>query len=177
MSAPSRGPDLILLKGAPGVGKSAVAKLLSSHFPSGARIEVDALRKMVIDVKWTDQAEHRAVLMLGAQLAAGFLRSGFAPVILVDTFSGDKVDDFLDAFRTEYPQGKVCVNVLHASNDVLRARLLNREADGFRDLAVSMRINGEVVRDARLFEKLIDTSGRSPTEVAQAVLAALQVES
>lgn len=169
----SPSPDLILLKGAPGVGKSAVAKCLSIYFASGARIEVDVLRKMVIGVKWTDQAEHRAVLTLGAQLAAGFLRSGFCPVILVDTFSGDKVDDFLNAFRAEHPQGKVCVIGLYASDDVLRARVLNREADGFRDLAVSMRINGEVVRDARSFEKLIDTSGLSPTEVAQAVLAAV----
>lgn len=173
MSTVSPGLDLILLKGAPGVGKSTVAKFLSSHFPSGARIEVDVLRKMVIGVKWTDQAEHRAVLTLGAQLAAGFLRSGFSPVILVDTFSGDKVDDFLNAFRAEHPQGKVCVIGLHASDNVLRARVLNREADGFRDLAVSMRINGELVRDARSFEKLIDTTGLSPTEVAQAVLAAL----
>lgn len=91
--------DIILLKGAPGFGKSAAAKCLARHVPSGVRIEVDDLRKMVIGVKWTDQAEHRTVLMLGAQLAAGFLRSGFAPVILVDTFSGDKVDGFLNALR------------------------------------------------------------------------------
>ncbi|MGH7132348.1 MAG: AAA family ATPase [Phycisphaerales bacterium] len=171
MSAAS--PDLILLKGAPGVGKSAAAKSLARHFPSGVRIEVDDLRTMVNGVKWTDQSEHRSVLTLGAQLAAGFLRSGFAPVILVDTFSGDKVDGFLNAFRADYPHGRVCVNVLHASDDVLRDRVLNREADGFRDLAVSTRINREAVRDAKSFEKLIDTSGLSPTEVAEAILAGM----
>jgi len=105
-----------------------------------------------------------------AQLAAGFLRSGFAPVILIDTFSGDKIDGILDAFRAEHPQRRVCVSVLHASADVLRDRVLNREAGGFRDLAVSIRINGEVVRDARPFEKVIDTSDLSPTEVASAIL-------
>lgn len=165
--------DLILLKGAPGVGKSAAAKFLARHFPSGVRIEVDDLRRMVNGVKWTDQSEHRSVLTLGAQLAAGFLRSGFAPVILVDTFSGDKVDGFLDAFRTEYPLGRVCVNVLHASDDVLRDRVLNRDGDGFRDLTVSMRLNHEAFRDLRPFEKLIDTSALSPTEVGQAILAAM----
>lgn len=165
--------DLILLKGAPGVGKSSAARQLAHHFTSGVRIEVDDLRRMVVDVKWTDQTEHRKLLLLSAQVAAGFLRSGFAPVILVDTFSGDKMDGFLDAFRSEYPQGRVFVTVLHASEDVLRDRVLNREADGFRDLTVSTRLNHEAVRDFRSFEKLIDTSTLSPAEVARAILDAM----
>lgn len=170
-------PDLVLLKGAPGVGKSTTAKLLARHFPSGVRIEVDDLRRMVVDVKWTEQSEHRKVLMLGAHLAAGFLRSGFAPVILVDTFSGDKVDGFLTAFRSECQESRVFVAVLHTSDEVLRDRVLNREADGFRDLTVSMRLNQEVVRDVRSFETLINTSEHSPTEVAQTILTAMCVSS
>ena len=166
-------PDLILLKGAPGVGKSTIAKLLTSHFPSGVRVEVDTLRGMVVDVKWTDQLEHRKLLKLSAQLAAGFLGLGFAPVILVDTFSGDKIDDFLTEFRSEYPHGRVFVAVLHASDDVLRDRVLNRNEDGFRELMISMRLNHEAVRDLRSLEKLIDTSTLSPADVSQAILAAM----
>jgi predicted kinase len=162
-------PDLILLKGAPGVGKSTAAKLLARHFSSGVRIEVDALRGMVNNVNWTDQKEHRCLLALSAQLAAGFLRSGFAPVILIDTFSGDKIDGFLAAFRSEAPHSRVFVAVLHASDDVLRERVLKREAPGFRDITTSIRINHEVLRDARPFEVVIDTSRLQPTEVATAV--------
>lgn len=161
--------DLILIKGAPGVGKSTAAKFLAGHFPSGVRIEVDVLRGMVTHANWKDQAEHRNVLTLSAQLAAGFLRSGFAPVILIDTFSGDKIDGFLAAFRSECPKSRVFVAVLHASDDVLRKRVLNREADGFRDLAIALRINHESVRDAKPLERLIDTSGLSPGEVAGAI--------
>lgn len=162
--------DLILLKGAPGVGKSTAAKLLARHFPSGVRFEVDTLRGMVIDVDWTDQAEHRNLLTLSAQLAAGFLRAGFAPVILIDTFSGDKIDGFLAAFRSERPQSRVCVTVLHASDGVLRERVLNRDADGFRDIDIALRINHESVRDARPFELLLDTTNLSPGDVAGAIL-------
>lgn len=165
--------DLILLKGAPGVGKSTAAKLLAQHFPSGVRIEVDTLRAMVTDVKWTDQAEHRHLLTLLAQLAAGFLRSGFAPVILIDTFSGDKIDDFLAGFRSECPQSRVFVAVLHASGDVLRHRVLNREAEAFHDVTVAMRINQESVHCARFFETLFDTSNIPPTDVVHAILAAI----
>ena len=165
--------DLILLKGAPGVGKSTAAKLLARHFPSGVRIEVDALRGMVIGVNWTDQVEHRSLLTLAAQLAAGFLRSGFSPVILIDTFSGDKINGFLSAFRAECLESRVFVGVLHASDDVLRQRVLAREADGFRDLPIVMRINLESVRDAMPFETLIDTSNLPPIDVANAILAAV----
>lgn len=162
--------DLILLKGAPGVGKSTAAKLLAQHFPSGVRVEVDTLRQMVISVDWTNQAEHRKLLALSAQLAAGFLRSGFSPVILVDTFSGDKIDGFLAEFHAQCSGNRVCVIVLHAAEDVLRERLSNREAGAFRDIGISMRINLESVRDARPSERLLDTSTLSPTDVMGAIL-------
>jgi broad-specificity NMP kinase len=163
-------PDLILLKGAPGVGKSTAARLLAQHFPSGVRVEVDTLRQMVISVDWTNQAEHRKLLTLSAQLAAGFLRSGSSPVILVDTFSGDKIDGFLTEFHAQCPSSRVCAVVLHAAEDVLRERLSNREAGAFRDIDISIRINNEAVRDARPSERILDTSTLSPTDVLGAIL-------
>jgi len=163
-------PDLILLKGAPGVGKSTVAKLLAQHFPSGVRVEVDTLRQMVIAVDWTNQAEHRKLLTLSAQLAAGFLRSGFSPIILVDTFSGDKIDGFLTEFHAQCPSKRVCVVVLHAAEDVLRERVSNREEGAFRDIGISVRINNEAVRDARPSERVLDTSTLTPTDVMGAIL-------
>jgi hypothetical protein len=167
-------PDLILLKGAPGVGKSSAARQLAGLLASGVRVEVDELRRMVVAVNWTDQTEHRKLLQLGAQLAAGYLRLGFGPVILVDTFSGDKIDGFIESFRSVWTHGRIFVAVLHASDDVLRSRVLGREEGGFRDLAVSMRLNLEAVRDVRPFEWLIDTTVRSPAEVARAILEAMR---
>lgn len=169
-------PDLILLKGAPGVGKSTTAKLLAHHCPSGVRIEVDTLRQMVISVDWTNQAEHRSLLRLSAKLAAGFLYSGCSPVILVDTFSGDKIEGFRAAFRAECPQSRVFVAVLHATDDVLRQRLASREGEAFRDITIAMRINQESVKGAQPFETLIDTSSLVPPEVANAILAAIQTD-
>ncbi len=163
-------PDLILLKGAPGVGKSTAAKLLAQRFPSGVRVEVDTLRQMVISVDWTNQVEHRNLLKLSAQLVAGFLRAGFSPVILVDTFSSDKIDGFLIEFHAQRPVNRVCVVVLHASEVVLHGRLLNREAGAFQDVGIATRINYELVRDARPFELVLDTTACSPSDVAEAVL-------
>jgi len=86
----SQAPDVIIIRGAPGVGKSELGKALARHFSLGAKVEVDALRKMVNGVKWTDQAEHIKLLGLAAGTVAEFARLGFRPVIVVDTFSGDK---------------------------------------------------------------------------------------
>ncbi|MBX3316382.1 MAG: AAA family ATPase [Phycisphaeraceae bacterium] len=172
MKTPSA--DLILLKGAPGVGKSTTAKLLAPHFPSGVRIEVDALRQMVTFVDWTNQAEHRSLLKLSAKLAAGFIHSGQSPVILVDTFSGDKIDGFLATFREESPQSRVFVAVLHASDEVLRQRITDRDGDAFRDIPIAMRINHESIVGAQPFETLIDTTSLVPTGVADAILNAIQ---
>jgi broad-specificity NMP kinase len=162
--------DLILLKGAPGVGKSTAAKLLAQHYSCGVRLEVDTLRQMVISVDWTNQAEHRGVLTLSAQLAAGFLRTGLTPVILVDTFSGDKIDGFLTEFCSQRPDSRVCVVVLHASEGVLRERLVNRDAGAFRNVDIAARINRESVSDARPFELMLDTSTCTPADVVEAIL-------
>jgi hypothetical protein len=114
------------------------------------------------------------LLALSAQLAAGFLGSGFAPVILIDTFSGDKVNGFLSAFRSQRPQSRVFVGVLHASDDVLRQRILSREADGFRDVSIAMQMNLESVRDVTPFETLFDTTNLLPVDVARAILTAME---
>lgn len=174
MKVPS--PDLILLKGAPGVGKSTVAKLLAQHFQSGVRIEVDTLRQMVISVDWTNQAEHRNVLKLSAKLAAEFLLSGLAPIILADTFSGDKINGFLATFREESPRSRVFVAVLHADDEVLRQRITNREGGAFRNTTIAMRINQESILGTQPFETLIDTSSLDPTGVADAILTAIQTD-
>ena len=163
-------PDLVLIKGAPGVGKSSTARELAGLVKSGACVEVDALRRMVTSVKWTDQAEHRKLLSLGVNVSCGFLRLGFSPVILVDTFSGNKIDAVIAAFRATIPDARVFVVALHASEGVLERRVLGREAGGFRDIRVSKRINRDVASAVRPFERVIETDEMTPGEVAVKVL-------
>jgi predicted PilT family ATPase len=37
--------DIIIIRGAPGSGKSQTAKSLSKYYPKGERLEVDSIRK------------------------------------------------------------------------------------------------------------------------------------
>ena len=76
--------DIIILRGAPGSGKSQTAKSLSKFFPKGAKLEVDVLRQMVISVDWKNQKEHINLLQVSTGLVYDFIWQGFNPVIVTE---------------------------------------------------------------------------------------------
>jgi predicted kinase len=88
--------DIIILRGCPGSGKSQTAKSLSQSFPKGVRLEVDTIRNMVISVDWKNQQEHIDILQVSTGLVHDFLKLGFSPVIVIDTFSGEKINKYLE---------------------------------------------------------------------------------
>ena len=159
-------PDIIIIRGAPGAGKTELGKALAKHYPRGAKVEVDALRKMVIGVNWTDQAEHIKLLGLAAGTVAEFARLGFRPVIVIDTFSGDKVDGFLDRLREISPSLEVRLFALHLPEEVLARRLAARPDGLFKDLAIATTLNADVLKIRRPEEILTDGSEQSPAQLA-----------
>lgn len=171
MSVPT--PDVIIIRGAPAVGKTTLSKELAKYFPKGVRLEVDTLRSMVISVDWTNQQEHKDVLQVAAQLTRQFLGLGFRPVLVVDTFSGDKVKPFLDAINEPDLGLQVKTFALHASPEVLARRLAARPQDQFRDLAVSKKLNSDVLKILRPADTLLDTSNQTAQQLAEALINAL----
>jgi len=163
--------DVIIIRGAPGSGKSKAAKALARHFPKGARIEVDSLRRMVISVDWTNQAEHINMLSICTSLVTKFLALGYRPVILVDTFSGNKLKRWLRQLHSLDSTLKVQSFALIAAPEVLRSRVENREADGFKDVAVCQKLNSDVVKCLLPFEQLIDTTELTPEQTVSAILS------
>jgi predicted ABC-type ATPase len=164
-------PDVIVIRGAPGAGKSRTAKALSERLGRGVRVEVDTLRSMVFPVDWTNQAEHLAALSVASSVAARFVCQGHRPVIVVDTFSGDKITKFLSELRDQCSGVDVRVFALFVEPTILRARVEGREADGYRDLRVCEKLNADVAKYLNPSERLIDNSGLTPEDTAEAVLA------
>lgn len=166
-------PDVIIIRGAPGVGKSQTAKALAGRFPKGAKVEVDALRKMVNSVRWTDQDEHIKLLGLAARTTIDFAGLGFRPVIVVDTFSGDKVDSFLDTLKQHAPQLRVALFGLIATDGVLAQRLNSRPQDQFKDFGIAQKLNADVVKIRQSDEVQVDTSALTPEQTADRIISAL----
>jgi predicted kinase len=163
-------PDVIVIRGAPGSGKSEAAKRLAARLGTGARIEVDTLRSMIVPVDWTNQAEHIGVLSLATGLVAGFLRLGHRPVIVVDTFSGDKLTRFLADLRALRTGIELRVFALVPDRSVLRARVEGRPDDGFKIIPICEKLNADVARRLVPGERLIDNSTLTPDETVDVIL-------
>jgi broad-specificity NMP kinase len=161
--------DVLLLGGAPGVGKSSAAKLLSRHCPKGVLIEVDLVRLMVISVDWGRQTEHRQMLRIAAEMARRFLSAGFGPVIVVDTFSGTKMDFFRKELARSCKGKRVDQVCLVAEPAVLRKRIEKRPKGGFKKTAVSLKINSDFLGGLAGRLRILDTTDMSPSMVADAI--------
>jgi len=161
--------DIIILRGAPGSGKSQVAKSLTDFFPKGVRIEVDTIRSMVVSVDWTNQAEHINILHLSTKLGYDFIRFGFSPVIVVDTFSGDKILKYIqDLFQLDNSLS-IKIFGLYTTEDELKRRLTLRKHGEFRDFKICKRLNKETLKFKYEGEYQIDTTGILPKEVAKII--------
>ena len=163
-------PDVIVIRGAPAVGKSVTAKCLAARLGVGVRVEVDTVRAMVIPVDWTNQAEHIGILSLASGLVAGFLSIGHRPVIVVDTFSGDKLARFLGELQVLRSGIDVRAFALVAAPDVLRARVERRPPDQFKDIAICEKLNANVAKHLQPGERLIDNSSLTPEEIVDLIL-------
>lgn len=168
-------PDVVVIRGAPGVGKSETARRLAERLGVGARVEVDNLRAMIVPVNWTDQSQHIGVLSLAVGITAGFLELGHRPVLVVDTFSGDKVVRFLSELRERCGQVDVRVFALVADASTLEERVRRRPEGQFKDVPVCLKLNADVTRRIQPFEQLIDSTALAPAAVMEALLSRIQL--
>lgn len=165
--------DIIILRGAPGSGKSQTAKRLSKFFPKGVRLEVDTLRQMVISVDWTNQQEHIHLLQVSTGLVYDFLKLGFNPIIVIDTFSGDKINKYLDTLYKLDKDLSIKIFGLFITDDELRKRLELRLKGEFRDYTICQKLNDDVIKIKCDGEFQIDTTGLLPTQTAEKVYSQL----
>lgn len=168
--------DIIIIRGAPGSGKSSTAKCLAKHYPKGARVEIDNIRSMVISVDWTNQDEHIAILDLSTRTVVDFLNLGIRPVIVVDTFSGDKIKGFISKLKKFDNDLKIQVFALYATENELERRISIRKPEEFRDLAVCIKLNSDTLKHIVDEEIQLNTTGLSPEETAIMLLNSLRYD-
>jgi broad-specificity NMP kinase len=162
--------DIIIIRGAPGSGKSQTAKCLTEFFPQGVKMEIDKLRSMVISVDWTNQIEHINILEISTKLICDFLKIGFKPVIVVDTFSGDKILRYLSDLRKINSELNIAEFGLYTSTKELAKRISKRKKGEFKDVGICLKINEDLLKIKSETEIQIDTTNRKPQGTAQIII-------
>jgi len=168
---------VILINGQAGSGKTACARALFERLSACALLDVDALTTVEPFV-WGEELSLLG-LRNAAALARNFQAAGFPQVILA---GGAFRQDLVNAFAAMVPAGTRLLYIwLQAERSVRHARCLRRARDGadaaefldWRDRL--MPYPGPLdVPGGRYLE--VDTSVRSPEQVAGAVLAQLTEE-
>lgn len=161
--------DIIIIKGAPASGKSQTAKELSKYFPEGVRMEVDKLRSFVISVDWTNQIEHFKILNLSANLALEFINLGFKPIIIIDTFSGDKLNSYYEKLKTLNTSWLIRPFGLYTTEQELKNRLEKRSRDQFINFTITKKLNEDTLKYRHDKEYQIDTTNLESKETAKII--------
>ncbi len=157
-------PKLWIVRGAPGVGKSAVGRRIRRSCPSSAVVEVDVLRSMVTDIDWTSSASHELGLRLAADAARSLLAEGYDPVVVIDTLLGDALAYFLS--RISAP---VMVFTLVAREDQLSSRARGR-GSGFQNQKVMLEMNRWFLEHAGGNDERVDTTNLTADQVAAEIV-------
>ena len=168
--------DIIILRGSPGSGKSQTAKSLSKLFPKGVRMEVDTIRQMIISVDWKNQQEHIDMLHASTKLVFEFLQFGFSPIIIVDTFSGDKIKRYLETLYSLDEKLKIKIIGLYTTDEELKNRLDKRTNEEFRDFPICKKLNDDVLKWKHDNEFQINTTGLTPAHTAEKIYGQINSE-
>jgi broad-specificity NMP kinase len=149
---------VIVLNGPSGVGKTTVGRLLAARVRNGACVHGDALRDFVVS-RVDDEVQLGLGYVNAAAVAANFVRAGYERVVVDYVFEAPRhVAQFVDAFDVD---ADLHVVTLWTSREALAER--GGSADGRARMEPALAELGEVV----------DTTGRSPDEVAAAIEALL----
>lgn len=154
---------IVLLRGAPGVGKSTVANQLH-HITDCEIIETDHIRHMFKWCNWSDLDQYRQAI--DAAVCAAMQKDGKTEedlVLIVDTFYSIACDETLR--KLQEAGHDVLIVSLVAFCDILEERIEQRE-NGFKDLKVAHDLNWGIREHRVLDEICINTSSFEPLTVA-----------
>jgi tRNA A37 N6-isopentenylltransferase MiaA len=160
--------DIIIIKGAPSSGKSTTAKELAKYFSGGVRMEIDNLRSMVISVEWTNQKEHIEILNVSTHLINNFYDLNYKPIIVIDTFSGNKIIDYLERLNNMKKDWKISIFSLYVTESELKKRL-DLRTDKFKDFDISKKINNDTIEFKLENEIQIDTTELTAKETSKLI--------
>jgi predicted kinase len=161
--------DLVVIRGAPGVGKSTLANGLKARFPQGVTIEVDAFKGMMHRWDWKDTRQYRHITGAAGMACSSYLENGYSPVIAVDTFSPEILGEFMALMSTS-PRKPACLVITLVCDPEILALRIQRRKTGLCHVEPALAINDHMGKSTTSSDLLVDTGTRSPDEVLALVL-------
>lgn len=164
--------DFIFIGGAPGTGKTTVAKLLQKHLKSPA-IEYGWIRGFHLDEGWKDMSEKEEAMSFKNILfiLRNYVKNGYKNIIV-----SDFEDSRLKQLESLFPDNPYLIFTLFLTDEEeFKKRVLAASRDsGFRDFEKSINWNKEVrEREALPNETKIDNTQNTPEQVLQIIVSQL----
>jgi predicted kinase len=159
--------DVLVVRGAPGAGKSTLGRALRRALTSGAVLEVDDFRGMLCQVNWASREDHDVALDVALAAILGYLARDRRPVVLIDTFSRG---------RLGATQGRLsAAGVVHHTvslwvDPAVLAQRLAARTSGFKDWEPSRVLNDEVRRNRYPAEQLVDATSLATEHLVEFAL-------
>ncbi|MBU0550605.1 ATP-binding protein [Myxococcota bacterium] len=155
-------PEIVLLRGASGVGKSTLSDLLKASGVVAAVVEVDSIRHMLAGISWSSPTQHWSTLEGALALTGAFVKRGLWPVLVVDALDNPA----LPKVRGCLSEHQVAFVALWCDADELTSRLTGR-AKAYSEGDISQYVNANIGAREFAFEVVLDTTAQAPSETAE----------
>jgi broad-specificity NMP kinase len=164
--------DLIIIRGAPGVGKTTLGELLRTSDSIEAVIDVDEIRHMVHCEKfdYNDNTDYFKSLLVITKFVDFLNEKAMKPIFLIDVFSDVLLDFFLKNIKTK----KFVVITLISTDEVLTNRMTNR-GTGYINIEVACKVNCQIKNSLKTTDIRIDTTTLKPKAVLSSLLKAIDL--
>ncbi|MEI7718678.1 MAG: AAA family ATPase [archaeon] len=169
-------PNIVILTGPPGAGKSTINEILANRVPNSALVSCDTLRHMIKN-GYADRKsnEWENQLLLGLKntvlLSKSFYDNGFN-VFLDDIIcSKEGVDDYLSALKGY----NLKIFVLLPNKEVVAKRDLERGEFAMKERALELHKKFEEFSKTEKRVVVIDSSNQTPEETAQIIENELKI--
>ena len=167
-------PDVLILTGPPGVGKTTAATILAERVTPAVHLEADAFFRFIRNgyvEPWKPESHDQNSLVMGivAEAAASYARAGYFTIV-----DGIVIPRwFLEPLRGRLHSAglSVAYAVARAPLAVCEARL--REREGVLDPDAVARLWSEFEGVGALERNVVDVTALAPGETADAISTAL----
>ena len=153
--------DLLVVAGAPGSGKTTIARLLHAQV-GGALVDFGHLREFHLDNGWSNASPREESMAFENLLyiIRNYFRHGYAPVIVTD-LRDFRVQEMPVHFR--HDDFVIATLVVHDDAELKRRVLIPERDSGYRDFASAIAWNrGLIERPAVQNEVKIDNTAADP---------------